>query len=124
VKLNHFLVFIGLVLFLAGCQEAEDDISEINLESKVSFSATIIETSDTSILVTPTEGEAELQSADQIYVSVSDTTSILDENANDIEGSDLQEGMIIEILYNGMIAESYPAQIHTCYEIKIEDEAT
>lgn len=57
-----------------------------------------------SILVEPFEGEQELTSVDRISVST-DVISIQ-------EVPEMEEGTEVRVVYNGEIAESYPAQIH------------
>lgn len=73
---------------------------------KVTFNATIIENKGTSILVNPEEGSPELNSSDKIVVRVPV------DNATLKDLSEFTEGSKVKITYNGMIMESYPAQIN------------
>ena len=68
------------------------------------FQATVLEVKENSILVEPFEGEQELTSVDRISVST-DVISIQ-------EVPEMEEGTEVRVVYNGEIAESYPAQIH------------
>ncbi len=65
-----------------------------------SFLATVLELNDSSALVQPAEGEAELRSADQIHFGIADLDKI-----------DVRVGSDVKIYYTGGIMESYPAQI-------------
>lgn len=86
-----------------------------------SFSAHIIEVGENSLLVTPLESANERNSADQISVSLLDA-DLFDAKNESITANDFREGMLVQIEYDGKIAESYPAQIHRTYEIRIEAE--
>lgn len=82
-------------------------------KSEVTFQATILEIKDTYYLVEPVEDSQELKSADQITIPIKNLDPSLDPKVGDI----------IEIAYNGEIAESYPAQITEVYGIKVVKEA-
>lgn len=75
----------------------------------VQFEAEVME-NGLSLLVTPKEGSSELLSSDKIIVSITDGT-IENEEGITISSNELNAGDILMITYNGMIAESYPAQI-------------
>ena len=106
------LILVGLLCFsLTACNSSikpentrpdnqkYGDVEEIDTRY---FEAKIIELYDNSVLVEPLEGFDELSSADRIIVSMNDTN--LEFN--------LIVGDTIGITYNGVIAESYPAQIN------------
>lgn len=82
-------------------------------DTEVTFQATILEIKDTYYLVGPVEDSQELKSADQITVPIKNLDPSLEPEIGDI----------IEIAYNGKIAESYPAQITEVYGIKVVKEA-
>lgn len=65
-----------------------------------SFEATVLEVGETGVIVEPLEGEWERSSSDKISFS----TTLLKE-------VDVEPGDIVEVVYNGTIRESYPAQI-------------
>lgn len=74
-----------------------------------SFSAEVLEVNEKNILVKPLEGEDELKSAGRIYVSL----DLISTNPL----PDLKKGDKVEIVYNGEIQESYPAQINNVFAI-------
>ena len=72
---------------------------------KVSFNAKVLENNGNSILVEPEEGSWELKSSDRIVVRVPENDGLKDL-------SEFTEGSKVKITYDGMIMESYPAQIN------------
>lgn len=70
------------------------------------FQATVLEATDTYILVEPVAGSVELSSSDQISLS-------------NEEGIALQAGDVVEIEYDGSIMETYPAQLGKVYSIRV-----
>lgn len=78
----------------------------------VTFTATVLEMGDGYLLVEPVEGDAMLATADRILV--------------DTGGADLPdgvaEGAVVEITFDGMVRESYPAQISGVTEILLAGE--
>lgn len=83
----------------------------------VYFEATVLEVAETALLVEPVENSDELKSADQISVGLSS----LESSELDALLSELKAGDIVEIEYDGMIAESYPAQITGLSVRKVSD---
>ncbi len=71
------------------------------------FDATILEVYDGSILVAPEDYTDEAAVADKITVGINSKN-----NADDIQ---FKKGMHVTVVYDGMIAESYPAQITNAY---------
>ncbi len=100
---NVFYIFIVLtVLFLfTACSSKTDN--------RATFQATILEIHDNYYLVEPVEGSTELNSADQITISITNINISLKPRVGDI----------LEIVYDGAIAESYPAQITNVYSIRV-----
>ncbi len=98
-----------IILLMAVCFAT---ILVINLKGKndindvASFSATVLENNKVSILVEPFEGEDELKSSDKIVVRVAENSATL----KDL--SEFTPGTKVTITYNGIIMESYPAQIN------------
>jgi len=72
-------------------------------EEQYEFVATIIGAYDSSILVEPEEGTNERKSSDKISLNITRPTN----GTNDF----YVVGNKVKITYNGMIMESYPAQI-------------
>jgi Protein of unknown function (DUF3221) len=116
MKKKSGLILISIILIIGIIFAI---ISIFNSNSKVSFNATIIKVSDNSILVTPDEGSSELNSADLISVSIREKTKIVDENKNELDKDSLKVNQKVVIYYDGLIAESYPAQIINCNKIKV-----
>ena len=97
------LLVFALLLAVTGCKkqepkEAEPPVSDTTLES---FTATILEFNGSHVLVQPDEGESELQSADKISFGT-----------KELEELNVSVGSRVVVYYDGMIMESYPAQIN------------
>lgn len=78
-------------------------------EETATFQATIVEIQDGYFLVKPVEASSERNSADQITVPMT----------NMDPSPEPEVGDILEIEYDGSIAESYPAQITNVYHIRV-----
>ena len=79
--------------------------------TETAFTATVLEAGDGYLLVEPVEGDAMLATADKIMVST-----------NDVAVPDgVAEGAVVEITFDGLIRESYPAQISGVTEILLID---
>lgn len=100
-------------MILAGC-------SFFGKNDEVVFIGTVLENNGTTLLVEPQAESDELKSADKISISINDT-AIKDKENKEISVEEIKVGERVEITYNGQIAESYPAQIHKCYKIKLID---
>lgn len=111
-KYLALVLVMVLVLCLVGCNKEEPvDNSVVQVEQYV-FEAKILNINDTTFLVKPVYGSNELKSADMIYVT-----------AMSVEpGYDAQIGDIIEVTYDGVIQETYPAQIKNVFKIKFARE--
>ncbi|RCX19338.1 hypothetical protein DFR58_10383 [Anaerobacterium chartisolvens] len=102
------------IFVLTGCENKGEKTNEVTA-TKTYFEATVLEVSDTYLLVEPLEGTLERKSADRIKVSTGDIGE--EKSLNYL--SEAQAGDTVEIGYHGGIAESYPAQINSAYEIKL-----
>ena len=78
----------------------------------LTFDAEILSVEDSSYVVTPVEGSQELNSADMIVVSMQHLDPSLEPKIGDV----------IRIVYDGNIEETYPAQIHNVYSIRVIQE--
>lgn len=105
------LVCMGLI---AGCSRQENITTKVTAENHL-FEAEVLEVGEQFILVEPLEGTEERKSADQISISTGD----LGESESLEVLKELQAGDLISIGYQGGIAESYPAQIHSVYQIRL-----
>ena len=66
-----------------------------------SFTATVLEIGEDYVLVEPIEGEMERSSSDKISFGIKELPEI-----------GAKVGSMVEVLYNGLIMELYPAKIH------------
>lgn len=69
--------------------------------AETTFGATVLEVHDGWLLVEPLEGEDILSSADRVMVSLAGVEEV----------PDLEAGEEIAVTFDGMIRESYPAQV-------------
>ena len=113
MKKFYVLVLCLLVfsLLLTGCLDSARS-------DEVSFNAIVIENNQTHLLVEPEEGSSELSSADRITIAVSKAVLLNSQDA-EVGIADIKAGDRIQVFYNGVIAESYPAQINGCHKVKI-----
>lgn len=112
-KLMYFIVVIVLaVIIIAAVNQI---ITNNDIIEKVTFNAFVIENNGTSLLVNPVEGSSELNSSDKIVVRVPI------DNATLKDLSEFTEGSKVKITYDGMIMESYPAQINAYNVEKVEN---
>ena len=93
----------------AGLDDADDQESA---GEPVTFTATVLEVGDGYLLAEPVEGDAMLATADRILVSVGDAAL----------PDGLAAGAVVEITFDGMVRESYPAQISGVTEIRLAGE--
>gem|GEM_PF-674846 len=107
------ILMIGAILILSGCSHPENN-------NKTLLVATILENNGSYLVVEPIKGSVELNSADKIKVSIGNNT-VLESKDKKISVEDIEIGHKVEILYDGTIAESYPAQINNCYSVQILD---
>ena len=68
--------------------------------AKYRFTARVVECGENWVLVEPLDGEEERKSCDRISFG-----------PMNLEDIGVQEGSVVEIIYNGEILETYPAQI-------------
>ena len=102
VEMYMFNKFITGAIADANNIAIEDAYIKIE-EEQYEFIATIIGVYETSILVEPEEGTNERKSSDKISMGINRPTN----GSNDF----YVVGNKVKITYNGMIMESYPAQI-------------
>jgi hypothetical protein len=106
----RFVMIMVLVLSisLAACSKITDNNDNTNTEPAI-FEAEIIETGD-RLLVAPDEDSSEYKSSDKISVGLLET-EFFDDKGEKVSSDIFKPGDRIKIYYNGIIAESYPAQI-------------
>lgn len=104
------ILTLSLILTIAACRKSGgDEEPKAGGDETVTFQATILEIHDGYYLVEPIEGSAELSSANQITIPM----------INMNPSPEPEVGDVIEIEYDGSIAESYPAQIANVYSIRV-----
>jgi len=89
------------------------DLDYIASLCKYVFSAVVID-NDNGLLVKPEADSNEFKSSDKISVGTHNTI-IYDGNKKKVDLDEIQIGDRIKIIYNGLIMESYPAQITAEY---------
>lgn len=96
----------------AGCNQTASS----KKNGQAEFYAVVIELyeSEASILVEPVAGEEILKSADRISVST--------QLPSREKVPEIKVGDTVRIVYNGEVAETYPAQIHKVSEIYLVTE--
>lgn len=117
-----FILCLITLLCLVGCSnspttnivdEPNSNLEQNNNLDKVVFEAQVLEVYEKSIMVKPAEGSAESKSSDKITLGISDINVDFD----------ISVGQTVKITYDGIILESYPAQIHSVYSIeKVETQ--
>jgi len=112
---KSFFALLSVMIIL--CSSACSQNEQIN---KVTFTATVLENNTDSLLIEPSKDSNEINSSDKIVVSL-DGCQIVDSEGKDISAADIPVKSIIEITYDGIILESYPAQMHNCYKVKLID---
>ena len=100
-KIFSILITLVVLFLFTACNSKTNDTA--------TFQAIILEIHDDYYLVKPVEGSTELNSADQITVPMTSMNTSPEPGVGDI----------LEIEYDGAIAESYPAQITNVYSISV-----
>ena len=80
------------------------------------FYAKVLENQPETLLVEPEQGSPVRLSADKVYVTTVEA-QITTSDSSPWLLSDIKVGDTVKITFDGNIAESYPAQIHSCTEI-------
>ena len=96
------LLILSVVIF-SGCQNSGKGES-------VCFTATVQEVQEQSLLVIAEEGSTVRNSSDKFSVSLSGA-ELTDEDGSALQAVDFNIGDVVEITFDGVIRESYPAQI-------------
>lgn len=118
------LLLIWLFLFLGACTNAIEDESsksekgeedQMDIAVASTFQAKVLD-SGSMLMVEPLEGEWELNSADKITVPLQ-KTELYDLDGKKIDKKQIEEGALVEIIYDGMVMESHPAQIGNIEQI-------
>lgn len=104
------ILTMSFILLVTACGTSSGGgESKVGGDETVIFQATILEIHDGYYLVEPVEGSTELNSADQITIPM----------INMNPSPEPEVGDVLEIKYDGSIAESSPAQIANVYGIRV-----
>ena len=118
-----FLQDKNIILFTKEIYNTKEIVERIEVDSKTGtiitvesqpvkstyFDAEILQVANNTILVKPFENTVERTSSDKIWVST--------KTSSNVPPPDLYEGLNIRIVYDGMIKETYPAQIDNVFAI-------
>lgn len=113
------VIWLAVMTLLAGCgREDTQTITDVAMENAY-FEGIVLEKTENSILVEPLEGTSERNSADRIWVS---TQGISEEKSLETL-EEAEAGDKVGITYDGMIGESYPAQISGASMLQMVEKA-
>ena len=107
--MKKWIVIVAIILIVAATALAiwrpwkasePKDLPLVQEEQEYIFTAMVVEISGDHVLVAPLEGEDERRSSDLISFS-----------SKGLNGLEIDVGSVLSLTYNGMIRESYPAQI-------------
>lgn len=110
-RIIRILLILVTIFLLIGCNKKEE---QVGIKGKIT-EIHIIEEEITSVLI---EGDIEENTMyDKANVAIKDSTKIYKDD-EEINVEDLEEGQIIEVIFDGPVAESHPVQ-GTAKTIKI-----
>lgn len=118
LKNKNLIIVLSLAMLIvvSGCSKADNMVDNPSTQptveqpvAKKGFEAVIIDVLDQSIIVQPNKEYSESKSSDKIVVNVKDFNS----------DTKYSVGDTVAIEYDGVIMESYPAQLGDVYKIKL-----
>ena len=110
-SMSVLILMLTLILLLAGCQRQDASSNEPKEIVGRVMEATVLEVAgQEQLLVEPVEGSSELGSADRIVAHTNEAV-VLDAAGEETTFESYEVGSLVQITYDGSIAESYPAQI-------------
>ncbi len=95
----------------------EKEIPKIDAEAY--YRVKIMEKGDNTVLLAGIEEES---SGNDLYSVSLEGISVMDGNGNAVDFDMLKAGMTMEIAYNGMVLETYPAKLGQIYQVRILEE--
>lgn len=104
------ILAVNLMLTFSACQsDGADGVEEAETENKM-----------TAVYLTDQEGSTLFvqPETDMVFHSTIPEGELYDEEGNKISEEDLNNGDVLEITGNGMIAESYPAQYYGIFKMQ------
>lgn len=87
-------------------------------KEKVNFYCNIVEVRDNSIMVKGI-AENDVNHRGNFILHIGDSTKIINLDEERVKLKELKLGELIEVIYDGQVAESEPAQIFNVYKISI-----
>ncbi len=126
-----FLLIMTLILVIgvAACSQANtepsdligsDDTGSGMLEAgSVTLSARVMEIKGTSFLAANMASDA--NGADIYWIHVGET-DVMGSSGAKLNSDALKEGMLVDILYDGVVMDSYPMQIGNIMSIRVREE--
>lgn len=112
MKQYFIVLLLALALFLmAGCGGTGTGLPLDGAAPMHSFTGTVVEVHDASLLVEPLEGEG-VRSSSGLF-----TVPLIGENLGTATGWAV--GMTVEVTFDGTILESYPAQLGRVYSVSV-----
>lgn len=104
------MIALVCVLGLLGCGgQSDKSFDKADKLKEYQFRGTVLERAEDYLLVEPVDGSAECNCADKIEVSLTDKTS----------WPIPQVGDLVNVVYDGIIQEIYPARIPRPYRVEI-----
>lgn len=117
---SSLFIFLFCFLLLSSCSKNDEndsskDTEDLSTDTTAEGIIKEIYSADNDITgLFIAEGEVDEEDAinkySTAYVNITDKTKVYDLKANEILPEDLQEGMYVQIVFYGSIAESYPPQ--------------
>ncbi|MCR2045047.1 DUF3221 domain-containing protein [Anaerosalibacter massiliensis] len=102
-RIIRILLTLVTIFLLMGCNKKEE---QVGIKGKIT-EIHIVEEEITSVLI---EGDIEENAMyDKANVAIKDSTKIYKDD-EEINAEDLEEGQIIEVIFDGPVAESHPVQ--------------
>jgi len=128
-KLLVIIVTFMLLIGTAACSQAgmepsghtgsDDTGSDTSADGYVTLTAKIMEIKGTSFLAANMAEDA--NDADIYWIHAGDT-EVIGVSGEKLKSDALKEGMLVDILYDGVIMESYPMQIGNIKSIRVKEE--
>jgi len=102
------LIVIAILLLVAAFGYGKNDKDSVGIRGEITELLYDNEGKVAAVLV---EGKVESDTSfDKARVGIAKDTVILKTNGQELEPEELQEGMKVEVVFQGPIAESYPVQ--------------
>ena len=128
-KLLIIIMTLILVIGAAACSQAgteplghagpDDTGLDTSADGYVTLTARIMEIKGASFLTANMGDDA--NDADIYWINVGDT-EVIGVSGGKLKSDSLKEGMLVDILYDGVVMESYPMQVANIKSIRVREE--